>query len=55
MINRDDLSPEERAMYDASLVGSVDRLDREVKELKRSIYNALPKFLRRLFQWIIER
>jgi len=51
MINRDDLTPEERELYDRSYIGTVDRLDREWRELKRAIYNALPYALRRLIDW----
>ena len=54
MISRDDLSPEDRAIYDASFVGAVDRLDREVQALKLAVINALPYTLRRIVQWLME-
>ncbi len=54
MINRDDLSPEDRAIYDASFVGAVDRLDREVQALKLAVINALAYTLRRIVQWLME-
>lgn len=54
MISRDDLSPEDRAIYDATFVGAVDRLDREVQALKLAVINALPYTLRRIVQWLME-
>ena len=52
MINRDELSPEARAAYDASYVGAVDRLDREVQALKAALLAALPYTLQRIIQWL---
>lgn len=52
MINRDDLSPEDRDVYDKSYLGAVDRLDREVQALKRAIYEASPRPFRWLFRWL---
>lgn len=46
--DRESLTDEERAVYDASFVGAVDRLHREVNVLKRAIMEALPLWLRRL-------
>ena len=54
MISRDDLSPEDRAIYDATFVGAVDRLDRELQALKAAVINALPYTLRRIVQWLME-
>jgi len=54
MINRDELSPEERAVYDASYAGAVARLDRELQALKAAVINALPYTLRRIVQWLME-
>ena len=54
MIDRDKLTPEERAVYDASFVGAFDRLDREWINLKCAIYDALPKRIQWLFIWLIE-
>ena len=54
MISRDDLSPEDRAIYDATFVGAADRLDREVQALKLAVINALPYTLRRIVQWLME-
>lgn len=51
MINRDDLTPDERDVYDRSFVGSVERLDRELVNLKQAIRDALPPFMRRFFDW----
>lgn len=50
MINRDDLSPEEQKIFDASYIGAVTRLDREVRALKRAVYRALPPIMRRLIR-----
>lgn len=52
MINRDDLPPEDRAAYDASYVGAVDRLDREVANLKQAVFEVLPPIVRRLIVWL---
>jgi len=54
VINRDELSPEDRTIYDTSFVGAVDRLDREVRALKASVLDALPYTLRRIVQWLME-
>ncbi len=54
MSYRDTLTPEERAAYDASYVGSVDRLGREVRSLRHAVYAALPLSLRWLFRWLID-
>ena len=45
-IDRSTLTDEERDLYDASLVGAIDRLHREVEGLKQSIIDALPRWLR---------
>lgn len=47
LINRDDLSPEERVIYDASYVGAVDRLDRAWVNVKQAIFDALPPIIQR--------
>ena len=55
MINRDDLLPEDRAIYDASFIGAIDRLDHEWVNLKRAVYDALPRSIQWLFIWLIEQ
>jgi hypothetical protein len=51
MINRDDLqTDEERAVWDASYIGKVSALADAVTELKRAIYDALPKWLQRFLE-----
>ena len=52
MINPDDLTPEDRAVFDRSYAGAVYRLDREVVNLKQAIYDALPPIIRRLIVWL---
>ena len=47
-LDRASLTDEERAIYDATFVGAVDRLYREVEGLKQAIIDALPAWLRRL-------
>jgi len=54
VINRDELSPEDRTIYDTSFVGAVDRLDREVQALKAAVLDALAYTLRRIVQWLME-
>lgn len=48
----DDLTPEEREVFDKSRIGAVYRLDREVVNLKRAIFDALPPIVRRLIVWL---
>lgn len=55
MINPDDLTPEERTVFDRSYVGAVYRLDREVVDLKQAIFDALPLIIRRLIAWLSAR
>lgn len=45
MINRDDLTPEQQEIWDKSYLGQVAKLEAAVLELKRAIYDALPKWL----------
>ena len=54
MISRDELSPEDRAIYDGSFVGAVDRLDRGLQALETDVINALPYTVRRIVQWLME-
>ena len=46
--DRESLTDEERAIYDASFVGVVDKLNRAVDDLKQALIDALPAWLRRL-------
>lgn len=52
MINRDDLTHEQREAYDRSYVGSVDRLNREVQAVKRAIFDAMPRVIQRFILWL---
>ena len=52
MINRDDLTPEEQEVFDASYIGAVYRLDQEVRGLKRALFDAMPPIFRRFMDWL---
>ncbi len=47
-IDRAQMTPEERELFDASYVGAVDRLDREAQALKLVLFGALPYWLQRI-------
>lgn len=49
-MNPDDLSPEDRALWDKSYIGQVTALQHTWREVKRAIYDALPKWLSRFLE-----